>query len=549
MSNLIVHPGSNVSLATLAAEPFYLLDKYAEGGIAEATPRIDALATISAGQKSTKDGKFFPTRSRDGKMFLHDADNRAPGLKAAMEATGYKSLTVAFPFNDLRSILQQRFTLYTASQLRAYGDENGITVTDDKGDRVTHLAGTSEYERIIPQCEVSSSVYFHLARWNKNGQPEVYFPDGLGLYRLRFTSRNSSRAIVSNLQTTARFMGGVLAGIPFELRIVNREVSDSKSKRQTIPVWTVTFNPPAELSFTSRNFRAIAAEAIEQGKLLMLPAPAAETFETELASGQEPDLDEITDEGIEVLVQGGLCDKEHYTRLWFATVKDTPYASDEARAVFIRTHCETYGLPETDSLATFLERSSDAQAGELISDLHEAIDAVIERKMREYEVLVERGKRLGIPERTPEGVLTLRKINHLLTCLQNAIERREQAQVEASQAGDSLEDARAGGVTAPTALGRVLQRASYRDPEAEELFSRDEPDVPESVGTLLRLTHEGGVAHGGDFAHPQLLDIVNGWLSRCNPPRPTVASVLDMADGDVRLVNLAIHKQEITLAQ
>lgn len=59
---------------------FDMLDIYA-GGIKEATPRVDALATISAGskQKKMKDGKevWYPVVSRDGTIMLHDPEGRA----------------------------------------------------------------------------------------------------------------------------------------------------------------------------------------------------------------------------------------------------------------------------------------------------------------------------------------------------------------------------------------------------------------------------------------------------------------------------------------
>src|SRR4051812_37603599 len=79
-----------------------LLKPYAGGEVHEA-PKVDALATISAGFKNA-DG--FPVVSRDGTIHVRSAD-RAPGLVAELERRNKKSLTIALVHNDPKDVLQQ----------------------------------------------------------------------------------------------------------------------------------------------------------------------------------------------------------------------------------------------------------------------------------------------------------------------------------------------------------------------------------------------------------------------------------------------------------
>src|SRR5688500_9518095 len=70
-------------------------------------PRPDALATISAGYKTETNGRTRPATSRDGKIYLHDDEGRAPGLEAIL-AESPTSLTIAFTSDDPDTIIQQR---------------------------------------------------------------------------------------------------------------------------------------------------------------------------------------------------------------------------------------------------------------------------------------------------------------------------------------------------------------------------------------------------------------------------------------------------------
>jgi len=116
-------------MTTTLAKPrdltgFESLDVYA-GGIKTETPRVDALATISAGtkKKAVKNGKeiWYPVVSRDGTIHLHDPEGRAPKL-AEMLRKDPKLLTITFAFDNPQQFIMQRFVRYSASRLEVYGD-------------------------------------------------------------------------------------------------------------------------------------------------------------------------------------------------------------------------------------------------------------------------------------------------------------------------------------------------------------------------------------------------------------------------------------------
>lgn len=141
-----------------------------------------------------------------------------------------KKLTITFAFDRPEQFIQQRFVRYSASRLEVYGDQYSLTEIKVGGTRekpvvTRHVseAGSEQYAKLLETCKVASSVYFLLAEWDGNGVPKVLFPDGLGFFRLRFTSRNSLSNFIAQLQLVYEFTGGRLAGVPFDLRLINRE--------------------------------------------------------------------------------------------------------------------------------------------------------------------------------------------------------------------------------------------------------------------------------------------------------------------------------------
>lgn len=379
-------------------DDFKILDIHGKDGVSQQA-HLDALATISAGyrDKPAEQGKLgSPKRSLDGTIFVHDDKDRprATNLRRILAENGGKRLTIAFPSNDPRDFIQMRFVEYTASSLKTYGDESELSVLDGGGGRTVFRAGTEGYERALGKCKTAVSVYFLLAKWDENGNPRILMPDGTGLYRLRFVSRNSIQSIMAQLRDVSRLTAGQLMGIPFDLAIYYREASDGKGAKHRIPVWTITFAPPSGIELSSENFAFLAQKGLKEGRKLSLPAPRPETWETAEQDGAEmphADLDrpapsepmvvegsviEVepavvtpSDAEMDLLKRGGACDKDKWTKAWFAAVRATRYDSDEARHAFIHD----FSGGRTGSLSAFLDEATETEAAELLGVLAEEL--------------------------------------------------------------------------------------------------------------------------------------------------------------------------------
>lgn len=347
-------------------EHITLLDVYAENGVAEVSPRIDSLGTISAGDKAQN--AKAPTISRDGTIHLHDPEGRASGLAAALSATDRKQLTIAFPFDEWDSVVQMRFAEYSASRLLAYGDQHGITTIAESGERQHAPAGTPEFEALKRRCKVTVNVYFVLAAWqlpNMDG-PGVVFPDGLGFYRLRFTSRNSLQNLLNAWKLIKKLSGGRIAGVPLDLQLVNREVAAPNGTRRSVPVWTFTMKPPQGFQLSSRNFQATLGKALEAGRELVLPAPDAEEIDAAFAL-PAPDQDEaqpLSEREERELASGFNADR--IRREYFAITEGTPFRERPGRAELIEAATAAFYQGEsaqvTGSLSAVLDRADQALA-------------------------------------------------------------------------------------------------------------------------------------------------------------------------------------------
>uniref|UniRef100_UPI002869CFD2 hypothetical protein n=1 Tax=Deinococcus sp. TaxID=47478 RepID=UPI002869CFD2 len=162
-----IRAADTLALPAPAEERITLLDVYADGGVREVTPRVDALATISAGSKAKTASS--PTINRDGTISLHDPEGRAAGLAATLAAADNRVLTVAFPFNEWESVVQMRFAEYSASRLLTFGDQTGLTEITEKGERNFHPAGTEPFDALKQRCKVTVNVYVVLAAWELKG--------------------------------------------------------------------------------------------------------------------------------------------------------------------------------------------------------------------------------------------------------------------------------------------------------------------------------------------------------------------------------------------
>jgi len=386
-----------------------MLDPYAAGAV-PLGGQLDALATISAGRKVKRGNGFIPQVSRDSTIYLHDPEGRAPGLAEALAENDNKRLIIAFPSHNWKDFVQQRFARYSATRLEGYGDHEQFTVIGPKGERTVYPRGTKEYELEVRNSKNAVSVYFFLARWGgddiENAAPQIYFPDGFGVYRLRFTSRNSLRNLLATIRELQGLTAGRIAGVPLELRLVYREVADPTGARRKVPVWTFTLKPPGQLALTNETFRVIVQRGLEAGESLKLealqpPKETLEDMEAALMRGElleepvpveaereqtpkaavmdaeferlrrepeQPAVLEPDEETLEQLSTGYV--PETWTRNWFAAVDGTPYREDEARAWLIGYLTDG----QYDSLAAVIEAGEEAAQGVYNKTL-EAVEA------------------------------------------------------------------------------------------------------------------------------------------------------------------------------
>ena len=386
MTQALIDPATGAYLA----QPFHVLDPLAPGGVREFERRPAWIATISAGRKvpaKTKDGRdiTIPKASDDREFYVHeDVEGRAAGLLGELKAqplgggtfvsTAPHRLTVAFASNDLGEILSQRFTLRSATRLDAYGDARSLTqiVREGQGNEtkvrhVTHYPGSTEYADLVRQCKAETTVLFALARWTGPASCEVRFPDdAYGWYRLRFTSRWSTQAILGKLtEIQTRVTGtptnpGNVAGIPFDLFLTRMTVPGPDGSNRNIPVWQLEFRPPHQVTLSSGNMQRLLGAGLQEGAKLRLAAPAS------LREDAIFDADDPTEDAMAALASASpRCDARQWEARWFALVKGTPLHDADGRAAFVERYTSEHyepGAAWTTSLREFLETATDAEA-------------------------------------------------------------------------------------------------------------------------------------------------------------------------------------------
>ena len=315
--------------------------------------RVDHIATISAG---SKDAKGIPFASRDGRIYISDAEGRAPGLAAALHRGEGKRLTIAMPSDNYDDFISETFRKEGKTRLEAWGDHNGITTIAENGARHFHPAGTQAFETLRAACKVQTNILFLLAEYDENGQPVVVWPDGLGVYRLRTTSHNTRDNLISQLARISALTGGHIAGFPLDVALVYRTLADPTGAKRKPPVFIFTLRPPQTLRLDSRTFARLAASArqvLAPLETLALP-PAAGTLEGEIQDYQAQ------------LTTG--VDKADARARWFAFVKDTELDSDAARGEFIAEHTDGRFV----SLAAFLDAASQEEVEALLEAVLDA---------------------------------------------------------------------------------------------------------------------------------------------------------------------------------
>lgn len=387
-------------LAPIPTPEYRRLDPYA-GGIADDATRVTPLAMISAGYRAAgQDGhRGLPRATRpedEQQIHLHDPLQSAPNLRRILEANNWNHLTIAFPLDLPQQFVSQIFTRYSSTRLEAYGDATQITYIDNRRQTLeanngqplhrVFPSGSAEYERLVRSCKADTRIHFCLAEWTEDGS-RVIFPDGLGIYAIRTTSRHSVRNILGTIAYTAQFTHGRIAGLPFTLRIVHRpNVSGPDGTMRQIPVWTIVTTPPSGVALSSRTFREVATAALKEGAQLMLPSPAMPTLEELETDGPvEVEVDEPNEEQMLALEAGGRADQAHWTRTWHALARGVTWehdghvydlAEDRGRAAFIYQHTQA----RTGSLSAFLQTATEEQAAELIAALGQARTQMLARR-------------------------------------------------------------------------------------------------------------------------------------------------------------------------
>lgn len=372
---LVTRGASGLAVPSPVAD-FRALDKYA-GGMQEERVRQGWLATISAGYKRPKRGdenkppdqqQMVPQATREeDKHHIHLHDD-APGLDAALQATNYRRLTIAFLHNDPHLFIQPTFRKYAASGLVLFGTHEKLTVWE--GDarnrrRRDVFAGEAEYAALLadPEVKVHTDVFFVLARWLDGRNSELYWPDGSGVYRLRMTSRHSLNSLLSTLKNDiAPYTHDHVAGIPLDMFLRFPTVQKPDGVRQKIARWEWRMNPPEPLTTTI--WRAAITSGMEQAQAVHVLPPRTVTADDAAAEDfgafeDDSVIDAPSDERLQRMQQEGpLCDPQQVEAAYFAMVRGTDLDGGPARANLVRSF--TNG--ETGSLAQMLEDCSQERA-------------------------------------------------------------------------------------------------------------------------------------------------------------------------------------------
>lgn len=271
-------------LAQPGVQPFKLLDRFGRSDTFD-----EAIATISAGYMS-QSGQ--PVVSRDGTIHLHDPEGRAPHLKEVLEARKGKSLTIAFMYDDLNYIIKQRYAAYTKGSCLWSGDTESVTVFG--AEVKVYPSGTAEYERVMAdsRTKLHYSIFFGLAEWLENGA-RMDLTDGFGNYRIRTTSYNSVRNLVTEYKKLTEIWRGPFKGIPFELTLAMRQGNGPDGKKRSFPVFNFLLKPRGTaLQLTTDNFRQLVLSGNKAAASLSLPPPRELTPEDDVRDAHFADADD-----------------------------------------------------------------------------------------------------------------------------------------------------------------------------------------------------------------------------------------------------------------
>lgn len=550
---------SDSSLVPYASEEeLMILDPNSETGVSQddAGSRINAIATISAGYK--KEGAKFPGRTEHGEIYVH---GDAPGLKRVLKENGGTYVTALFHSDNLTDFIQMRFARYSASSVEAYGDDKEIVVVE-KGQRKVWAAGTPEYKAEIKKCKVSVSVYFMLAQWSDKGAG-VFFPDGVGLYRMRCTSLNSLRSIKQSLLHVKEITRGKLAGIPIDLFLRQEERQDSSGSRRTVWIWQARLRPPQEVN--SADLRSMLDHSQAQLDVLALPAPPKpETIDMAI---KEAELigDDDMDEGVPVEGSGSptmddfaeeaKCDADHWRKRFHAVAKGTRFATDEMRKKVISKITDG----KFDSLSEYLKTITENEANTLIALLQGYIDkdkvrtlyAEYLKKCRKVNEIYKDSQDRQWPERFA-GDNSAESLESYIKELDKIIEGSEKAKEATKNLSSDVRRVR-DEATIDDEPDRTEDLFGHKGDEpqeetakelaadlfdAEEVVEAEVVDVPPlstAKGHLLASAQKAGFDHQGDLSHGGLCSAINAHMKAFRI-KERIKSIDDLTDIQAGLV-------------
>lgn len=352
-------------------QPVMLLDPRAEGGVTQYQSGVNLrmwAATISAGFKEDN----TPRVVRDGKIQLHQDMGDAPGIRQALEATNYVSLTITMLSDDINECLKQMFTCY--GNVKVFGDQHQLTVmrmNDGRQERKVITPADPLWRETLRMCKPSTFVPFALSAWGDDNNPFLYWPDGFIPYRLRFGSLNSARAFADSLQAIRKLTGGRLVGVPLTLTLVYKTVMTPDLKRQTVPVWNLVLKHPSGMPMRSADIQRVLTAGTQDAQMMALPASidvdpevvyqADELIESQLENAEsgEPHLNP---DAIHTVSTGA----KTSTRVedFFRATQGTPWSTDEFRPILVQEMADAAGIAlESPSLRLLAEQATTEEWG------------------------------------------------------------------------------------------------------------------------------------------------------------------------------------------
>jgi len=150
-----------------------------------------------------------------------------------------RRIPITLLYDDMSLNFQSRYACYLGKTLFCSGD--GETANEAIADQNKKVSGYKQVPCICrraefgyegrDKCKITGKLQFVIRGAERIGGVHVY----------RTTGRNSVVSIMSSLAMIQRITGGLLAGIPLELVVNPKQVSDPNGAQQTVYVVSIEF--------------------------------------------------------------------------------------------------------------------------------------------------------------------------------------------------------------------------------------------------------------------------------------------------------------------